>query len=282
MPIFGQVWLWSSLAFLLGALLCWALVALPARRRVGELEDELASYDRQPRTMVQGRRHRALDDEYDEYGLRRSPRRPPLEARPPRGARAARPRLRLPAARPTTPARRPPCAVPLDGLAHLARVTDTELADGPRSGTTQYLNVASGSLGAGTLEAPPEVPAAARGPRLVRRRRGPRGRAAGGDHPAAGQAGRRSTGAWWTTRASPPPDEGGTVFTQRTHPIPGELIRQLDEAGKAEQRADEPADALVDDLADEDAGSQAGADRRSPSRPPRRASSRPRFARPRR
>ena len=29
MPIFGQVWLWSSLAFLLGALLCWALVALP-------------------------------------------------------------------------------------------------------------------------------------------------------------------------------------------------------------------------------------------------------------
>ncbi|MCA1655785.1 MAG: hypothetical protein LC635_04965, partial [Pseudonocardiaceae bacterium] len=43
MPIFGQVWLWSSLAFLLGAVLCWLLVARPARNRVGELEAQLAT-----------------------------------------------------------------------------------------------------------------------------------------------------------------------------------------------------------------------------------------------
>ena len=49
MPIFGQVWLWSSLAFLLGALLCWLLVARPARNRVGELETQLATQTRRPR-----------------------------------------------------------------------------------------------------------------------------------------------------------------------------------------------------------------------------------------
>ncbi|GGS22688.1 sunset domain-containing protein [Actinokineospora fastidiosa] len=42
MPFFGQVWLWSLAGFLVGALLCWALVARPARRRVIELEDSLA------------------------------------------------------------------------------------------------------------------------------------------------------------------------------------------------------------------------------------------------
>jgi hypothetical protein len=42
-------------------------------------------------------------------------------------------------------------------------------------------------------------------------------------------------------------DDGGTVFTQRTHPIPGELIRQIDEAGKNEQQSD----GFVDDLEDD-------------------------------
>ncbi|MGW5055469.1 sunset domain-containing protein [Actinokineospora sp. NPDC004072] len=42
MPFFGQVWLWSLAGFLVGALLCWALVARPARRRVTELADSLA------------------------------------------------------------------------------------------------------------------------------------------------------------------------------------------------------------------------------------------------
>src|SRR5689334_21207968 len=43
MPIFGQVWLWSLLAFLLGALLCWVLVVLPVRKRIDALERRLAT-----------------------------------------------------------------------------------------------------------------------------------------------------------------------------------------------------------------------------------------------
>src|SRR5439155_2876149 len=43
MPIFGQVWLWSLLAFLLGALLCWVLVVLPIRKRIYALERRLAT-----------------------------------------------------------------------------------------------------------------------------------------------------------------------------------------------------------------------------------------------
>src|SRR5262245_29298361 len=43
MPIFGQVWLWSLLAFLLGALLCWVLVVLPIRKRIVALERRLAT-----------------------------------------------------------------------------------------------------------------------------------------------------------------------------------------------------------------------------------------------
>src|SRR5690349_5231674 len=43
MPIFGQVWLWSLLAFLLGALLCWVLVVLPVRRRLDAVERRLST-----------------------------------------------------------------------------------------------------------------------------------------------------------------------------------------------------------------------------------------------
>lgn len=43
MPIFGQVWLWSLLAFLLGVLLCWLVAALPARRRVVELTRRMSA-----------------------------------------------------------------------------------------------------------------------------------------------------------------------------------------------------------------------------------------------
>jgi hypothetical protein len=42
MPIFGQVWLWSLLAFLLGTALCWLVAGRPARRRIAELEARLA------------------------------------------------------------------------------------------------------------------------------------------------------------------------------------------------------------------------------------------------
>lgn len=43
MSIFGQVWLWSLLAFIVGAVLAWLVLARPARKRVRELETELAS-----------------------------------------------------------------------------------------------------------------------------------------------------------------------------------------------------------------------------------------------
>ncbi|WP_020662884.1 hypothetical protein [Amycolatopsis benzoatilytica] len=43
MSIFGQVWLWSLLAFFVGALIAWLVLARPARKRVQELEAELSA-----------------------------------------------------------------------------------------------------------------------------------------------------------------------------------------------------------------------------------------------
>jgi hypothetical protein len=41
MSLFGQVWLWSLLAFVIGALVTWLVLARPARKRVRELERRL-------------------------------------------------------------------------------------------------------------------------------------------------------------------------------------------------------------------------------------------------
>lgn len=43
MSIFGQVWLWSLLAFFVGAFLAWLVLVLPARKRIRELESSLAT-----------------------------------------------------------------------------------------------------------------------------------------------------------------------------------------------------------------------------------------------
>ncbi|WP_034263234.1 LapA family protein [Amycolatopsis jejuensis] len=43
MSIFGQVWLWSLLAFFVGALVAWLVLARPARKRVRDLEAELTA-----------------------------------------------------------------------------------------------------------------------------------------------------------------------------------------------------------------------------------------------
>src|SRR5262245_11695788 len=43
MPIFGQVWLWSLLAFVIGALITWVLTVLPIRKRMNALERRLAT-----------------------------------------------------------------------------------------------------------------------------------------------------------------------------------------------------------------------------------------------
>jgi hypothetical protein len=39
--VFGQVWLWSLLSFVAGAVLTWLVMVRPARRQVAELEDQL-------------------------------------------------------------------------------------------------------------------------------------------------------------------------------------------------------------------------------------------------
>lgn len=43
MSIFGQVWLWSLLAFFVGVLLTWLVLVLPARKRTRELETALTA-----------------------------------------------------------------------------------------------------------------------------------------------------------------------------------------------------------------------------------------------
>jgi len=264
MPIFGQVWLWSSLAFLLGAFLCWALVARPARRRVSELEDELVGRHRR-QSMPESARHRALDDEYDEYEAKRGDRRgdqraaqpsllPEMEEPPEPLTRA----YALPTRAPGESARPGALRSPFDGIGAAPEVdrTDTELADSPE--TTQYLPFSPGSLGIGKLDAPPEVPSQPSGRGWFDSEAEQRGEPLEAitrlQSVSPGELDRRLVDD--EADAPPPSRSGGTIFTQHTHPIPADMIRQIDEAGK-EARTDEPADALVDDLADEDTGSRA-------------------------
>lgn len=341
MPIFGQVWLWSSLAFLLGAVLCWLLVARPARNRVGELEAQLTVRPRrQPAPeRPEPPRYRAGDDslvpglgsrddgDYGTrgYGLRDAP--PPLPPerdRPAPYADAESHRDRPGSyadAEPThdrpgpygdsEPNRDFQSPRPLEsepfgfsnGLSAPPE-TDADLAEPPHAAATQYLDVSSGSL-----SAPPEVPPMSPSPSD----RGWFDDELEGD--AANQAPEEQAAVPRNRHhmvepeqyepfdarlvddedtgihdaAEEPPrsaiedDGGGTVFTQRTHPIPGELIRQIDEAGKeelarseshqddlagsgyadpladpyaapyADDIGDQFADNLVDDLADDPA-----------------------------
>jgi hypothetical protein len=241
MPIFGQVWLWSSLAFLLGALLCWSLVALPARRRVSELEAELtARTRRQPPNDPR----RPVEDEREDYDPRRLRTGHDQESqdRPPG------PLTRAYAQSGTRGDASSPIGV-RHGLEAPAE-TDTELSDGPGSSSTQYLDVA----GSSKLEAPSEAPS----------RQGDRGwfddkERRGEDSPAVTtvlpQVPAEPVDSRLVDDDVEGPEDGGTVFTQRTHPIPGELIRQLDDSTpeapepRLESRS-EPAHALVDDIED--------------------------------
>jgi hypothetical protein len=270
MPIFGQVWLWSSLAFLLGAFLCWALVARPARRRVGELEDELVGRHHRPSMADRGvpARHRALDDEYDEYaasrGDRHADRPPPLPDVPQETPEPLTRAYALPTREPGGSGRPAPLRSPLDGIGAPAEVdrTDTELADGPES--TQYFAFSAGSLGTGKLEAPPEIPSQPGGRGWFDSEAEQKGEpleaitrlqpGAPGAPVPPGDLDRRLVDD--EGDAPPPVSSSGTIFSQHTQPIPGDMIRQIDEAG-LESRLDEPADALVDDLADEYAASRA-------------------------
>lgn len=263
MPIFGQVWLWSSLAFLLGALLCWLLVARPARNRVGELEAQLASPARRPSAPDRPELDRRRDDQGvlapgigdDEdfrtrsFGLRDTP--PPL---PPERGRLA----------PYVDQERdfPPPAFDAPSEHDVEQ---------PPAAATQYLDVSSGSLAA-----PPEVPAMSPPPSdrgwFDDELEGDAADKAPEEQPAvprnrhqliepfdarlvdddADESDIASALSDDEPRSAVADESGGTVFTQRTHPIPGELIRQIDEAGK-EERARAEADNLVDDLAEDPA-----------------------------
>lgn len=289
MPIFGQVWVWSSLAFLLGAFLCWALVARPARRRAGQLESELESRARRQPPGRHGGRRRSLDEEYDAYDAGRGDRRADRRADrrdagrreefndlrtaahegfddlrtptregyddqrapvPDQPAEAPEPPLTRSYALPTREPGQSSRPIPPGGLVAPPETdsTDTELADGPAAATSFF------DLSGSQLEAPPEVP-------------NQPGRRGWFDSDAAAAAGplegvRKledfTPGEFGVGRLvddeaeSAPAERGGTIFTQHTHPIPGEVIREIDEAGQSASRTDEPADGLVDDLADED------------------------------
>jgi hypothetical protein len=271
MPIFGQVWLWSLLAFLLGAVLCWLLVARPARNRVGELEAQLTTRarrqavpdgpepERRRDSLVPGIGDRDEDADYRTraYGLRDTP--PPL---PPERGRLA-PYSGAESGQGDFP---PPLRDPEPSGGH---------GEQPSAAATQYLDVSDGSL-----SAPPEVPPIS-DPESDRgwfddelegdeANQGPEEQAAvprnrhhlvepGQFDARLVDDGANEPGSGYTRDDESPAiedEDTGTVFTQRTRPIPGELIRQIDEAGKAElarSGADNLSDNLVDDLAEDPA-----------------------------
>lgn len=292
MPIFGQVWLWSSLAFLLGALLCWLLVARPARNRVGELESQLTTRARRFATPPERPDARRRDDDrgglvpgFDDDadyrtraygGLRDTP--PPLPPERDRLAQYAEP---VPA---ESEAEQSGTFPPLPADDHTFTSLSGEQPPGygteraaepePDFGepaqpavATQYLDVSAGSL-----TAPPEVPVQSPPPSdrgwFDDELEGDEANQAPEEQPAVPRnrhhledvnlVDDEADGDIASTldadddepRSAIEDDDGGTVFTQRTHPIPGELIRQIDEAGKDEARAE--SDHLVDDLADGD------------------------------
>jgi hypothetical protein len=298
MPIFGQVWLWSSLAFLLGALLCWLLVARPARNRVGELEAQLTTRARRfasppepprrrddDRGLVPGF-DRDRDDDADYRtraygGLRDTP--PPLPPERDRLAQYADPPPpdlgpeesgTFPPLQPGDRGYQPPSLEqpPGYGVDRGLAEPETELADPARpAAATQYLDISSGSLSAppevppmspppsdrgwfddelegdAANQAPEEQPAVPRNrhhleePELLDERLV--------DDEADGDIASTLDVDAGEPRSAIEDEDSGTVFTQRTHPIPGELIRQIDEAGKDELARSEN---LVDDLADGD------------------------------
>ncbi|HVK22252.1 MAG TPA: hypothetical protein VM677_12925 [Actinokineospora sp.] len=61
MPFFGQVWVWSLTGFLVGALLCWILIANPARKRADDLQSRLAAARRREAAAEPERRDHADD-----------------------------------------------------------------------------------------------------------------------------------------------------------------------------------------------------------------------------
>jgi hypothetical protein len=210
MPIFGQVWLWSLAAFLLGALLCWVLVVLPVRRRISTLESRLASLRADAKLSAAAERSRAAE---------------PAGGNPVPGFGDPRDEIRP------------------ESLTRAYSLTGVQ--DAPRS---PYGGPAEDPADRGALQLtpPPDVePRPYVAPVEDGPTSGPSGRDWFDEQPAEEPAG-QSTGAH--RLIDDDEDDRGTVFTQRTTPIPAALIRSLDDA---QPEPPKPDDSLVDDLADE-------------------------------
>ncbi|HEV2782025.1 MAG TPA: hypothetical protein VGX25_21760 [Actinophytocola sp.] len=224
MPIFGQVWLWSLLAFLLGALLCWVLLVLPVRRRIDALESRLSAMRADAKVGAATERARSAEPPSSPRGMV-----PGFDDTGSQDEIRADMLTRAYAAQdiPSTPYRPDEAtergALNLSASGTLAEPTK---APAPRTDPTQYIGAHSAPL----VEPAGETPS------------GP-GRD-WFDEPGAQQQRRGDHHLIDDDDA----DERGTIFTQRTTPIPAEVIRQIDEAGKA--AAD---DSLVDDLGDDPA-----------------------------
>jgi hypothetical protein len=270
MPIFGQVWLWSSLAFLLGALLCWLIVARPARARVASLQTKLATIARRQQAAEKAAAAKRTRHDDDVFSSSRA-----AYADEVRKLNDSLSRSFEPAPRPEPPAPSPlpspsPSPLPSRGLGALDGViapggeTETELADssGGRGGAsaTHYISVSAGSLDAPGRTDDPDGPGWFDDD--------------GDEEPLADLAGHQ-TAAPLPSRPAPdvdrrlvddedvepeepaekpqPPsalldEESGTIFTQKTIPVPASEISELDENPPA------PAEetSLIDDLADEE------------------------------
>ena len=311
MGIFAQVWFWSALAFVAGALLSWALLALPARRQLAEL-DQSTSAGRESVSRarpsvpplperptryddgsVDRRRSSPFDpDPFDEEPAERRP--SPFDEEP---ARVPSPFAAEPAQPVLAPGdeddydpfrsdeREPARPGLLSGVDSAADSTsdsgDDDAADrgvlrltGGQSAAQPTVQVpVSGSLDEGSLFAPPEPPLPSRheeeaaatqflpaitAPEPVREIEAPPEVADAGDRGWFEETGDRSEDSAAPSakddenlvddlavdprRAESAelvddvedieaPAETGTIFTQRTQPVSGELISSLD--GKA-------------------------------------------------
>ncbi len=58
MSVFGQVWVFSAVAFVLGALLAWLFLVRPAQKRIAELQRRLAAKENAPRSRASAERTR--------------------------------------------------------------------------------------------------------------------------------------------------------------------------------------------------------------------------------
>ncbi len=237
MPLFGQVWLWSLLAFIVGALVTWVLLVLPIRKRIYALERRLATVRAETKAAAPAAPERPAPPQPPATG-------PPRHAQP-QSASSIVPGFGEDEIRAESLTR----AYAMPGLIDTPVTPPTEEAEErgalrlsgdsepPPADVTEYIGSQGMPLVAprqpseptsttahgwfeDEVEPEPVLPAQRSDPNLVD----------DGDDS----------------------DDRGTVFTQRTDRIPAELIRELDESSRPPEPPEpQRDDSLVDDLTDE-------------------------------